>query len=232
MNGFIWETHMHTSESSRCAQNTAAEMVRAYHEAGYYGVVITDHFVNGYSYGNVRVPWQTRIDLMLKGYRAARACGERLGLAVLLGWEYPYAGGDYLTYGLGEDFLRDNPDLGEMDIDAYVDCVHAAGGFISQAHPYRTAAYMPKKVDKRWDIVDGIEVINGSHIDLNPQWDADALALAVQHDRVQTAGSDAHSLEDVGRAGMLFETPFVTNDALLAALRERQGRPVQLYEPT
>ena len=41
---YLYETHMHTKESSACAHNTGAEMARAYKEAGYTGIIITDHF--------------------------------------------------------------------------------------------------------------------------------------------------------------------------------------------
>ena len=46
---YSYEIHCHTAETSRCGKSAAADMVAAYHRKGFAGVVITDHFVNGYS---------------------------------------------------------------------------------------------------------------------------------------------------------------------------------------
>ena len=46
---FLYETHMHTSQGSACAHSTGEEMARAYHERGYTGIIVTDHFFNGNS---------------------------------------------------------------------------------------------------------------------------------------------------------------------------------------
>ena len=41
---FKTETHLHTSEVSRCGQVSAAEMIELYKEAGYSTVFVSDHF--------------------------------------------------------------------------------------------------------------------------------------------------------------------------------------------
>ena len=40
---YLYETHMHTCEASKCARSTGAQMAQAAKEAGYTGVIITDH---------------------------------------------------------------------------------------------------------------------------------------------------------------------------------------------
>lgn len=224
---FLWETHLHTAETSRCAENTAKEMMRACKRAGYHGVVVTDHFLNGYTVAPRNAPWQRRVDGMLKGYKAAKAVGDAIGLVVLLGCEFAYQGGDFLTYGVDEAFYRDQPDLADLSIDAYVQRVHAAGGLISQAHPYREAVYMPADVAKRWDIVDAVEVYNGSHATANRIWDDRALAMAREHSLLMTAGSDAHRISDVGTAAIAFDEAFDTDEAFLAALRSGVGEIIR-----
>lgn len=219
MKQYLWETHMHTSETSRCATNTAAEMVQAYRDAGYHGVIITDHFVNGYSTSTAPGPWHKRMDRFLKGYRAAKAYGDSIDMPVLLGLEFTHEAADFLTYGIDEDFLYDQKDLGGITPDELVARVHAAGGFISQAHPFRSAWYMPANVAKRWDIVDAIEVFNGSHRPENREWDDQALAMAQAHSLLETAGSDAHSIRQVATAATAFPEPFCTMDAFIAAMR-------------
>lgn len=41
------ELHCHTSEVSLCGRMTANEVVEAYIQKGYSGIVITDHFTSG-----------------------------------------------------------------------------------------------------------------------------------------------------------------------------------------
>lgn len=227
MKEYLWETHLHTAETSRCGITPATEMVFACKERGYSGLVVTDHFLNGYNRAPERGPWQKRIDIMLRGYKAAKQAGDLLGIVVLCGCEFADNGADYLTYGVGEDFWRDQPDLADIGVDEYVKRVHAAGGLVSQAHPYRNAWYMPQKVIPRWDIVDAIEVFNGSHSAEQRQWDRDALALAQKHNLLETAGSDVHNSAHAGTAGISFPTRIVTDEDFLAALRARTGTIVR-----
>ena len=42
---YKYETHLHTSEVSKCARSTGAEMARAFNKAGYAGIFVTDHFL-------------------------------------------------------------------------------------------------------------------------------------------------------------------------------------------
>ena len=42
---FVYETHLHTSQASACAKNTGREMAIAHKEAGYTGIIVTDHFL-------------------------------------------------------------------------------------------------------------------------------------------------------------------------------------------
>lgn len=222
---YLWETHMHTAETSKCAAATGAEMAAAYAQAGYQGIVVTDHFLNGNAYRHEGEPWAARIGHFMEGYRAAKAAGEALGLCVLFGWEYYFEGGDYLTFGLSEAFLLDNPDLCEIDLVEYGARVHRAGGFISQAHPFREAWYIPPDAKQRVDVVDALEVYNASpHHD---EWNAKAEALAAQHHLLRTAGSDAHNTTNAAMAAMAFDAPIVGDKAFLAALRSGKGRIVK-----
>lgn len=228
MNEYLWETHMHTAETSRCGEVPGAEMVAAYHRAGYHGVVITDHFMNGYSVAASKPTWKAKIDTMYKGYRAAKAAGDALGMPVLYGCEWTSLGADFLTFGVEPAFWYDQPDLTYLDIDSYVKRVHDAGGFVSQAHPYRAEAYLPPDVPKRWDIVDAYEVFNGSHADHS--WDDQALAEARAHGLLQTAGSDAHRPPQIAKAAIAFDESFTSEADFLAALRAGMHRIIRRDE--
>ena len=115
---FRYETHMHTSEVSRCAHAAAQDMIRACQRQGYDGAIITDHFLQGNSHANISAPWPQRVSILMEGYRRAKAVGDEIGLAVFLGWEATLEGHDLLTYGLDEDFLLANPDLSQLTCEA------------------------------------------------------------------------------------------------------------------
>ena len=77
---YSYELHMHTAETSKCGRSSARDMVKAYYDKGFSGVVITDHFVNGNSYANDPETWKdpdTAAETTRK-YNALKAETERL----------------------------------------------------------------------------------------------------------------------------------------------------------
>ncbi len=107
--GTLAQIHLHTAETSRCGVGTGAEMARACREAGYDLLVITDHFFNANIGCDSGLPWEDKVEYLFRGYRAARAEGEKIGLTVLKAWETFTAGPEYITLGLDEAFLLANP---------------------------------------------------------------------------------------------------------------------------
>ena len=71
---FLYETHCHSSDCSHCACSTARELVRAYHAAGFAGMVLTDHFVTGNTAVDRSLPWDTKMRLYYQAY--LEACEE------------------------------------------------------------------------------------------------------------------------------------------------------------
>ena len=117
---FKYETHLHTKEGSACADSTGAQMVRAHYEAGYSGVIITDHFFNGNTTIPSNIPWEKRVDLLYAGYNNAVEAARNLPFSVFFGWEYADSGTEFLTYGLGKDFLLSHPDLLSWSVEKYL----------------------------------------------------------------------------------------------------------------
>ena len=99
---YLYETHMHTSEASACAGSTGAQMARAYKEAGYTGIIVTDHFFYGNTSVDRSLPWEEWVRRFCLGYEHAKAEGERIGLSVFFGWEACYEGTEFLVYGLDQ----------------------------------------------------------------------------------------------------------------------------------
>ena len=152
---FIYETHCHTKETSRCSRISGADLIAFYHSIGYTGVIITDHFFNGNTSVPAGLRWAERVELFAAGYRAAKQRGDQLGVDVFFGWEFTHErkGNDFLTYGLDVDWLLAHPDCDKLHINDYCDLVHQDGGFVVHAHPFREAGYIdmirlvPRKVD-------------------------------------------------------------------------------------
>ena len=190
---YLYETHMHTSESSGCGGSTAEEQVRAYKKRGYQGVIITDHFINGYSLcpRHSKIPWAEKMGYVICGYQAAKAAGDSLGLDVFFGWEFTIRGSDFLTYGLDWDFLIANPYLDELDVPEYSSLVRNSGGFLAQAHPYRDRSYIEHKFPVNPQYVDAIEVYNVS--DTNAA-NIKAWNFAKKHGLPVQSGSDSHNV--------------------------------------
>ncbi len=192
---YKYETHLHTSEGSACAENTAVEMVRTCKDRGYDGVFITNHFFNGNTSVDKSLPYKDQVRAFMVGYEKAKEEGEKCGIDVFFGFEYSYLseGTDLLTYGLGEEFLLEYPDICHMRGDKYIELVHACGGFIVHAHPFRKASYVPM-VRLFFDMVDGVEVVNTSNSD--PTFNERAMWYAQSYGLPMTGGSDAHVASD------------------------------------
>lgn len=217
---YKYETHMHTMEASACAGSTGAEMVRAYYRAGYSGIIVTDHFFNGNSCIPAHLPWAQRVELFCRGYENALQEARKLDFHVFFGWEYNDNGAEFLTYGLGKDFLLKHPDMLSWPIEKYLRVVREHGGFVSQAHPYREAWYIGE-IRVFPELVDAIEVRNTSHRD--PIFDKRALELANKYGLCHTGGSDAHFAEYLPGGGMEFDCELLTIEDFIRAVKEGRG---------
>ena len=122
MEKFLLDMHMHTKETSSCGEVPAAEGVRLYKEAGYQGVMITDHYHKQYfdSLGDIGMP--RKVDAYLAGWRAAKAEGDKIGLEVLLGIEFRNveSENDFLIVGMTEEFLYKYPETYRMPLTCFM----------------------------------------------------------------------------------------------------------------
>ena len=199
-------------------------MARACKEAGYDMIVITDHFFNANIGCDRSLPGDEKVEYLFRGYRSAKAEGEKIGLKVLPGWETFTNGPEYLTYGLGEEFLLANPDIDKLSNAEYLARVKEAGGFVIHAHPFRKASYIPDFVPDPHS-VEAFEVFNAAHKD--PAFNAQALKMARRFGLIQTAGCDAHFTEGVTGGAMRFPHALDTSQELIAALRAGEGEIIE-----
>ena len=215
--GFYVQLHLHTAESSRCARVGGADMARACKEAGYDLIVVTDHFFNANTTVPYDLAWDEQVRMLFAGYRAAREMGEKIGLTVLAGWETYTDGPEYLTYGLGEDFLIKNRDIALLPKAQYLRRVHAAGAFVTHAHPFREASYIPRFEPDPYGL-DAVEAFNGRHMD--PSFDEKARAFAARYKLPGVAGADAHNVMHIYDGAMRFPYPVTTFAEIFAAVKK------------
>jgi len=190
---YWYETHMHTSESSRCGQNSAAAQVRAYKKRGYTGIIITDHFVHGL-WKRLPLPWKVKMKHVTSGYEAAKKEGIRCGLDVFFGWEFSVDGADFLTYGLDFNFLFEHIHLDKLSLPEYSNLIRKSGGYIAQAHPYRDRANRGDKFPVDPKFLDGLEVYNALDARRANNSNEKAFAFAQKHNLPIQAGSDSHGV--------------------------------------
>ncbi|MCL2079983.1 MAG: histidinol phosphatase [Oscillospiraceae bacterium] len=185
---------MHTAQISACAQSDAAQMVRAYKDKNYAGIIVTDHFINGNSTVSQLSPWDVKMRYFVTGYEIAKKAGDECGLDVFLGWEFSIRGIDLLTYGLDLGFLLAHPGLDRLSASQYSFLVRKNGGYLAQAHPFRDAWYIHNAGPVDWRVVDGVEIHNSADSDAT---NAKSRAFAQEHDLPIQAGGDTHSVRDV-----------------------------------
>ncbi len=197
MNFYRYDPHVHTSEGSWCATVSAEDMVRLYKDAGYQGIVVTNHFFEDYFKNPDYKSWKDIVDGFLLGYRKAVEAGSKIGLDVFFGMELKFTESfnDFLIYGIDENFILENPYLNRIGLKAFRELIQGTDILMFQAHPYRAWS---EPADVKY--LDGIEVYNGHPRHDNK--DYNAYKLARENNLMMISGSDAHQPEDVGRGGI------------------------------
>lgn len=218
MKYYKYETHVHTSDGSKCALIPAVEQVRFYKSRGFSGLCITEHFFNGNTTVPENLSWQERVELYCKGYEFAKEEGDNIGISVFFGWEYSYHNTHFLTYGLDKEWLLSHPELLELSVNEYCRLVMREGGFLIQAHPFREDMYtdmirlLPREVH-------GVEAINANRSDFENER---AIEYAQNYNLLQIAGSDNHSGEQRRLAGIKLTRPLTDIFDLIQAVKNKE----------
>lgn len=220
---YKYEMHCHTNVVSKCAVSTPSEMVQAYYDVGFAGVVFTDHFIHGNTAVDRSLPWAERMDLYFNQYEDAKKLGEELGISVLVGIEHHYGNGkEVLVYGdLTAEVFAAKPEIETMNVHEFVDFCHENGWFVAHAHPFRDKPYINMDIPPVTDCVDGIEVYNHCN---KPEENVKATELCENLGLIPISGSDFHSKDYVGLAGLAFEEKITNSKDLVKALFDKKGK--------
>lgn len=206
---YLYETHLHTSEASKCSHSNGQEMARAAKKAGYSGIIVTNHNWYGNTCIDTRLPWKEWVELFCQGYENALAEGEKIGLDVFFGYESGYQGTEFLIYGVDKNWLMSHPEIKDASVKEQYSLVHEAGGMVIQAHPFREESYIPE-IRLFPEDIDGMETVNAthschlSHNHNDHEFDVRALRYAKERSLRMTAGSDVHEVDMLG-GGMAFK---------------------------
>lgn len=194
---FLYELHCHTAEGSCCASVGGAELAEIYASRNYSGITVTDHFYGGNTAIDQTLNWSEWVDGFLKGYYCAKEAGESLGLQVFLGWEYNFDGTEFLTYGLGDTWLRNHPELREIGLLDYCNLIQKEGGVIVHAHPFRLRNYQ-KIIRLLPGMIHGVETANKTN---EPKENFLADQYAENYNLMKLGGTDFHHCGHLDRLG-------------------------------
>lgn len=217
---YVYETHLHTREVSKCGVSAAKDYIAYYKELGFTGIFVTDHFFNGNCRVDRELPWEERVQQFCLGYELAKEEGDRQGIAVFFGLEYNYDCDEYLIYGIDKEWLLAHPEIMDWSHRELLENMHAAGAAVVQAHPYRVRDYI-RTIHLHPEHVDGVEVFNKGNKQPN---DALAYAYCSQLGLPMTAGSDIHWIpsDGSGAYGVAFDEPIESAADFARALREKR----------
>lgn len=210
---YKYEIHAHTQNTSRCGDIDAKDLVEKYKEAGYSGIVITDHYSPMTFHISEFFNKKKAIDHFLEGYRKAKKY-ETDDFTVLLGMELRFYAtvNDYLVYGVSEEMLYELPFLLKTYIKRASNMLRERGCLFLQAHPFRK---MITRANPRY--LDGVEVFNGK---ADKEANDNSLKWAEEiNTPVMTSGSDCHRESGVGLGGIITTEPIKSNEDLLRILK-------------
>lgn len=218
---YKYDLHVHTNIGSLCSQSTPEEMVEAYFNAGYSGIVITDHFISGCTRVTGDIHWKEQIETYYSACDKARKKAKELGeFSVFFGGEYCYADGhEILILGAEKEFLINHPEINNMELENLCDLLKENGCLLIKAHPYRIRPYNDTSIPMENYTVDGIEVYNSCN---NQEENKNAFLFAQKANKIMTSGGDMHNATDdrIGLAGIAVSKPIKTAKQLISALKK------------
>ena len=214
---YKYELHCHTAKVSACSRMGAEELVELYLENGYDGIFVTDHFLNGNTTVDRRLPDEEEIEAFSRGYEEVKAAaGERL--RVFFGFEYSYIGTDVLCYGWDKEKLKALPQIMQMSMREFCDFCRDNGALAVQAHPFREDFYIDHI--RLYPNAEGVEVFNANR---TPLCNRLGKFYAREYGKIEIGGSDLHRADQRVLSGMAFEERLTSEQELIRFLRQGKG---------
>jgi len=187
--------HVHT-RFSPCSVIRIRNLVSRAREVGIDGVCITDH------------------DTIASKHEFEKL-SDTHGICFIIGIEYTTTKGDFLVFGPLENIPQ------HMGINSLIQWAQKEGAVVIPAHPFRKSRPVHIPVLKSFDI---IECLNGRNHDFENeachQWIREHAPVARA-----IGGSDAHTLNEIGRIVTVFEKNIYGAEDLIRELRHGSYKP-------
>lgn len=200
------DLHTHT-EASMDSRNRLEDMTKTAAEKGISALAVTDHNRCSPILGETVMNGV----LLIPGVEFSTECGHLLGLFL----ERP-------CHAEGEE-------TGRVKFAPAAEAIHRAGGLCILAHPYELTGHTPEEISasikKNEAMLDGIEIYNcrAAKKRKNANSLARKAAESFAGPVLMTAGSDGHTLKEIGGASVTVEADELTLPALQEALKKPVG---------
>jgi len=203
------ETHCHTLYGSHCGLADADTIVSRYLDAGYDGVVITNHFVKKHFDSYKGETDREKLDFYFSLFDEVKEKGEKKGLKVFLGSEVSACTSEeYMLVGFDRSLFYDNRPLFEMNQKELFELAEKNGLFFYQSHPFRDRV----KVLGDPKYMHGAEVFNGHYHHTN--FNEKAVEFCEKNNLIGLSGTDFHKPEQPITAGIIVPD-YVTDEKKL-----------------
>ena len=181
------DLHAHSAGISLCCKANARGVIEAAKAAGLDGLVLTNHYHQGYMReGELPCEFAKRF---LEEYHKAQEIAAALDMRLFFGIEVtvlPCNALHFLVYGVDEDFVTAHPTMFDYPLEKLYAVVHKAGGILVQAHPMRNENNL-----QTLSLMDGVE------ISCHPKYDGMHLTelaeIAAREGKLLTCGGDYHA---------------------------------------
>ncbi len=194
-----FDLHVHT-DISPCSRLSLEDILAHGRSLGLDGVCLTDH------------------DTMDVARRVVEG-PQADGLVVLVGMEYTTVQGDFLVFGSDERPMRDLPR--GMSAPELLFHMRRSGGAVVAAHPFRGGRGVDESLFSS-GLCTAMESLNGRNSPLDNDL---TQLLRARYSPVETGGSDAHNLDELGHMVTVFDDPIATRVDLVRALLSGRCRP-------
>ena len=225
--GYRYDLHCHTREGRKCSDISVKEMVELYHEIGFSGFCITDHFTGSMNPLPDDVSWDERVNLTYDIFLEAHREGKKFGMHIFYGIEYKLApdinhfsqavGAEFLFLNIKKEWLLNNKNIFSKKPQLLFDEARKEGMCIIHAHPM-----MGDELILFPYSVDAVEIINGG---LNDFCNENAKKYAEMYNLLETAGTDIHRFDQKIISGVETKTPCFSADELINKIKQRQAIP-------
>jgi len=193
----IIDMHVHT-RFSPCSIIRISRLLERAREVHLDGICITDHDT-------------------AESLSAFKDVAADQGVCIIVGMEYTTGKGDFLVFGPVEYIPKG------MSADRLIEWSKKEGAAAIPAHPFRQSRPVDLEVLRKSDIIEGINGRNHPHENsLCSRWMEEQ-----GNGKKEIGGSDAHTLDEIGRIVTVFDNNIYTVEDLLKELTAGKYSAVQ-----